>query len=203
MSRRQTTIEPGYFNALYRADGDPWRFRTSAYEADKYAATLAALRQPRYPAALEVGCSIGVFTAMLAPRCDALLAVDASEAALAIAVRDGAPPPNTTFARCLVPAEFPSGAFDLIVLSEVLYYLQQDDLERMAVACERAQQSGGQDIVMCHWLGETDYPMTGLEATERFAALMTSQGYTHAILHAETYRLDRLTRNHDPVERRA
>ena len=35
--------DPGYFERLYARDPDPWRFATSEYERDKYAATLAAL----------------------------------------------------------------------------------------------------------------------------------------------------------------
>ena len=43
MSRRKGTIPPGYFEALYAEDSDPWKFASSPYERDKYAATLAAL----------------------------------------------------------------------------------------------------------------------------------------------------------------
>ena len=69
------SLPAGYFEALYAAAPDPWDFEGSDYERGKYAATLAALPQPRYARALEVGCSIGVLTALLAPRCDRLLAV--------------------------------------------------------------------------------------------------------------------------------
>jgi hypothetical protein len=50
------------FDALYQADPDSWKFATSDYEANKYAATLAALPNVRYDAALEIGGSIGVLT---------------------------------------------------------------------------------------------------------------------------------------------
>ena len=83
MSRRTESIEPAYFDALYAADPDPWRFASSDYEREKYAATLDALPPRRFAAALEVGCSIGVLTRQLAARCDTLLALDVAEAALA------------------------------------------------------------------------------------------------------------------------
>ena len=48
MSRRKTSLPSTYFTALYAADADPWRFATSDYEREKYAATLAALPRPTY-----------------------------------------------------------------------------------------------------------------------------------------------------------
>ena len=71
------------FEALYDADPDPWRMETSAYEAAKYDATLAALPCASYERGLEVGCSIGVLTMRLAERCERLTAIDVSDAALA------------------------------------------------------------------------------------------------------------------------
>ncbi|MFC7609312.1 SAM-dependent methyltransferase [Teichococcus aestuarii] len=70
MTHPTGSLPAAYFEALYAADPDPWRFRDSAYEAGKYAATLAALERPRYGRVLEVGCSIGVLTKQLAGRCD-------------------------------------------------------------------------------------------------------------------------------------
>ena len=79
--RRETSIDPEYFEQLYRDKADPWGFETSPYEQAKYARTLAALPANRFTA-LEVGCANGVLTAQLGPRCDALLAVDVSDTAL-------------------------------------------------------------------------------------------------------------------------
>ena len=58
------------FEARYRADPDPWGYLASEYERKKYAATLAACGPGPFACALELGGSIGVFSAMLAPRCD-------------------------------------------------------------------------------------------------------------------------------------
>ena len=77
------SLAPEYFERLYAQSADPWDFEASPYEAAKYAATLAALPRPRYANAFELGCSIGVLTRALAPRCERLLATDVSEAALA------------------------------------------------------------------------------------------------------------------------
>ena len=66
------------FEALYRADPDPWGYTHSAYERDKYAATLEACGPGPFAHALELGGSIGVFSALLAPRCRALTTIDAA-----------------------------------------------------------------------------------------------------------------------------
>jgi hypothetical protein len=47
MSRADRTLGPAYFDNVYAADSDPWKFASSAYERDKYAATLAAFPKPR------------------------------------------------------------------------------------------------------------------------------------------------------------
>ena len=187
MTRRTATIPPEYFEQKYQADIDPWRFRTSEYERDKYQATVAALGKDRYEAALEVGCSIGVLTRQLSPRCATLLALDAS--AKAIEAAKSADIPNVTFRVANLPAEFPEGRFDLIVLSEVLYYFDEPDLRRVARSCMEAIAQDG-EIILCHWLGETDYPLTGIQASEMFARHVKVSLPARTILHDAIYRLE-------------
>jgi trans-aconitate methyltransferase len=191
MSRRTASIEPDYFNALYAADADPWRFASSPYEAEKYAATLAALPSRRFADALEVGCSIGVLTAQLAPRCDRLLALDVADAALAKAQ---ARCPAVRFERRRIPQEWPPGRFDLIMLSEVLYYLDAPAIADVAGRAVGALQPGG-SILLVHYLGETDYPTTGDDAATLFmaSAQAAGAGLTPALQsRAPGYRIDRL-----------
>lgn len=159
--------DPEHFERLYQRDPDPWRFATSDYERDKYAATLAALPAPRFARAFEVGCSIGVLTAALAGRCDRLLAVDVAASALAQARARCAALPQVEIVAMRVPDEWPSGDFDLIVISEVLYYLGLDGIDRTA---ERARQSlrPGGCVVLVNWHGATDGACSGDEAAERF-----------------------------------
>lgn len=170
------SLPAAYFDALYDRDPDPWRFETSAYERGKYAATVAALSRPHYRFGLEVGCSIGVLTSELAPRCDRLLGIDVAEAALARARARLQHRPNVRFACRAFPgevqAEAPQDGFDLIMLSEVLYYLDGAALTR-AARVTRAIAATGADILLVHWLGPTpDYPLTGDAAADAFIAAM-------------------------------
>lgn len=166
------SLEAGYFDRLYAADPDPWRFTTSVYEDAKYAATLAALPRERYASAVEVGCSIGVLTERLAARCDRLIGLDVAQAALDAAAARCRDRAGVAFAISTLPATPPPGRFDLIMLSEVLYYFDEAGVRAMAAAVA-AMASDGADIMLVHWLGPTpDYPLDGETAVTVFLGLL-------------------------------
>jgi SAM-dependent methyltransferase len=140
-----------HFERLAGESPDPWNYETSAYEQAKYRRTLAALPE-RTGATLELGCSVGVFTAMLAPRCRSLLAIDFSPTALRRARRrlDGVP--GVELSLRILPEEMPAGPFETIVCAEILYYwsasLVLDGLRRI----EAALAPGG-TLLAVHWRG--------------------------------------------------
>lgn len=187
--RREHSIEPAYFEALYKDKGDPWSFETSLYEAAKYAETLAALPALRFGSVLEVGCANGVLTAQLAPRCDALLAVDVSDTALAAARARCAGLPNVRIERRHLPDEAPAERFDLVLLSEVVYYWDSADIIRLADYLREAVHSDGY-VLLVHWIGETDYPKSGDDAVTE---LRVAMGEAVTLLRSDrhdAYRLD-------------
>lgn len=157
--RPSGSFAPEYFDELYDLRADPWDFATSSYEAEKYAASLAALPRAQYGCALELGCSIGVLTARLATRCRSLVATDISQKALAQARQSCAAHPHVSFLYHDVCSELPGGAFDLIVMSEIGYYLSLPDLEALRLRIRRALTAGGH-LLLVHYRGETNYPLT-------------------------------------------
>jgi trans-aconitate methyltransferase len=171
---------PEYFERLYRDNPDPWGFSTSWYERRKYALTTAALPAERYRSAFEPGCSIGVLTEMLAPRCEQLLAVDLNEDAVSAARSRLSARPHVRVERTTIPDHWPSGPFDLLVLSEVCYYFDPDELIGLM---ERATGSleAGATVVAVHWRGETDYPLT---ASATHAILAATPGL-ESVVHLE------------------
>jgi SAM-dependent methyltransferase len=188
------TLPPEYFDHVYQANRDPWNFETSPYEREKYAATLAALPRPHYAEAFEIGCSLGVLTAQLAPRCGHLLAVDVSEAALAQARARCAELPQVEIRLMQVPNEFPSQSFDLILLSEVGYYWSPDDLARATEKLIAALLPGGQ-LLLVHWTPPVhDYPLTGDDVHEFFLTKAAAEGPLRHLAgqRHEQYRLDLL-----------
>lgn len=191
MSRRLPTA---YFDDLYRASDDPWQMATSAYEAAKYAATVAMLPRPHYSNTLEIGCAIGVLSGVLADRCGNLVAVDVAEAALGRARDRNRSRSNIRFVQAGFPddaiPDAPAAGFDLIMLSEVLYYFAAETLPDV-VAATRHYAAPGADVALVHWLGPTpDYPLTGDAAAEAFLAALpaTVQRLAHA--RTEKYRID-------------
>ncbi|WP_082444332.1 SAM-dependent methyltransferase [Sphingomonas sp. Leaf242] len=186
--RREHSIEPAYFEALYKDRGDPWHFETSAYEAAKYDATLAALPSDRFASALEVGCANGVLTTRLAQRCDSLLAVDVSDTALTAARARCGDQSNVRVERLRLPAEAPDGAFDLVLLSEVVYYWDSADISRLAGYLRTAVLAGGH-VLLVHWIGETDYPKSGDDAV---AELQVALGEAVTVVRSDRYDAYRL-----------
>lgn len=151
-------------DALYRDNPDPWNFRESGYERAKYQTTLNLLPGRRYGTVLEVGCSIGVLGRRLAERSAHYLGIDASRIALRDAARDA--PSNMEFRAMTVPREFPGGTYDLVVLSEILYFLSAQDVARLARQVKAAAPDG--DVVLVNWRGPTARELQGDEAAEIF-----------------------------------
>lgn len=156
-----------HFQKIYDASPDPWGFATDPYEQEKYQRTVQALGDRRFAAGLEIGCSIGILTRMLAPRCDSLLGIDLVEQPLHAARARCADAPHVRFQRMQVPQAWPDGRFGLIVLSEVLYFLTAADIDW----CARRVRSSvlpGAAVILVNWLGVSDDPTPGDEAADRF-----------------------------------
>ena len=143
------SVEPQYFVDLYRRERDPWNFETSEYDRAKYEHSLGVLRW-WYESALELGCSIGVFTARLAPRCRRLSALDVSPDALHEAQRRCS---HLAQVRCVegrLPRDYPKGAYDLVTLCEIGYYLDGRDLDQLKERMIESLIPRGQ-ILLVHW----------------------------------------------------
>jgi SAM-dependent methyltransferase len=177
------------FDELYRASADPWDYATSAYERDKYADTLAALPARPLGRVLEVGCSIGVFTAMLAPRCRELVAIDFSARALELARGRVAGLDNVTLAQASFAEQVPDGEWDAILCSEVLYYLDAQAFSR-AVDWLSGQLHAGASVLAVSWRGQgREEPMRGDEAHDLLVERLARRHTLDA--RRDGYRLDR------------
>lgn len=186
------TLPPSYFDDVYTANADPWGFEHKPYEQAKYADTVMSLPRLFYESAFEVGCSLGVLTARLAPRCGSLLAVDGSQKPLARARELCQGLGNVQIAQMQVPDEFPALLFDLVVLSEVGYYWSPADMALAQGKILEHLQIGGH-LMLVHWTPWVhDYPLTGDEVHESFLALPGLR-WLHGH-RKDTYRLDVLER---------
>lgn len=157
-------VAPDHLESLYAATDDPWRFRTSAYERAKFSATRQALPRRRYRSGLEIGCGNGELARRLAPCCTAYTGVDAVERALVAARRAV---PSGRFCRLMLPAPLPEGAHDLIVLSEILYFLDGAGIAALAAQIDARWPEA--DLLCVTWLGPSGNPLQGEEAFALFA----------------------------------
>lgn len=142
---------PELFAGLYRDGADPWQVRSSWYERRKREVLLAALPRERYRLAAEPGCGLGELTRALAGRCDRLVATDVVEEAVAATARRVADLPGVQALRSDVddPRALPDGA-DLVVASELLYYLPPARVDAVLDRIAAALRPGG-DLVVAHW----------------------------------------------------
>ena len=132
-----------------------------------------------------------MLTRGLADRCEQLLAVDVSDDALDQARQRCIGMDHVRFERRVVPEELPAGPFDLVVLSEVGYYLAPADFGALLDRLADAVEPGGH-LVLVHWTGETDYPQT---ADDVHGAAREHEAWTgHWCHRTDDYRLDVLER---------
>jgi len=138
------------FEARYRSERDPWEYESSRYEQDKYAATLEACGRGRLGETLELGSSIGVFSELLADRCSRLTTIDGAPTAVAAARRRLADRANVEVLLGSIPDAIPIRRYDLIVASEILYYLEPEALQA-TIGRLRDLSAPLARIVAVHW----------------------------------------------------
>lgn len=185
-------MTPADFEARYGADPDPWAYTTSAYERAKYDATLAACGPGPFRCALELGSSIGVLSVRLAPRCRSLVTVDAAPTAVAEARRRLAGVPGVTAILGAIPAAIPQTRYDLVVASEILYYLDETQLARTLERLGELSLPGARWVAV-HWRPDgAERPLGAREVH----ALLHAQDWLAPVAdaHTDDYLLDVLER---------
>jgi SAM-dependent methyltransferase len=126
LSRSLTGRRRYEFEKLYAEDGDPWGYFSRPYEQEKYRRTLDFVLDHcgGKSSALEVGCSVGVFTKMIAPAFDSVLAIDIADEAAKLAAKTVAGERNVEVrSGDFLALEVAGRTFDVILFAEVLYYL--------------------------------------------------------------------------------
>ncbi|MBQ0819360.1 MULTISPECIES: nodulation methyltransferase NodS [Microvirga] len=116
------------------AADDPWRLDSNPFERERHRQMLRlAVAQETIENGLEVGCAAGAFTEMLAPHCQKLTVVDVVPHALDRTRHRLKDPPNISWITCDILRFSTREVFDLIVVAEVLYYLNSVSDMRAAV----------------------------------------------------------------------
>lgn len=172
-----------YFDAMYHGNPDPYAVRTRWYEQRKRAVLLASLPRQRYASAFEPGCGSAELTVQLADRCQRLLASDFSGPAVAAARERTAGLTHVRVAQHTLPKDWPAaqGPFDLIVLSEVGYFLEAAALREVARHCADSLSEDG-TLVACDW--RPDFAERAL-ATDTVHAALADLGLSRLVRHDE------------------
>ena len=182
------------FDRMYASDPDPWQVATSWYERRKIDIALACLRRPRYRFAWDAACGTGDLAARLADRCDAVLASDASAQACALTAARCAQVPQVRVEQSALPA-LPAGLQagprvgpgpDLVVLSEFLYYL--DDEARARTAARVADVAAPEaDLLAVHWTPQPeDAHLSGGRAHRELDDTLRAGGWGRLVSHQDT-----------------
>jgi peptidoglycan/xylan/chitin deacetylase (PgdA/CDA1 family) len=185
------------WDALYE-DEDPWNYG-SAYEQEKYDRTIELLPKSGIERALELACAEGRFTRLLAPHVGNLIATDISQVAVERAQNRCREFGNIEFSRLdLISDELP-GELDLIVCSEVLYFLGDIAILREAAKRMAAKLKPGGSVLSAHsFVVSDDRERTGFDWGTSFggetiaAVFAETEGLVleHSIL-TDLYRIDR------------
>lgn len=175
-----------YFDVLYNDNSDPWQYQTRWYEKRKRDICLAILPQSQYKHGIELGCGNGVLSELLAQRCHALVSIDGNQQAVQLAKERLADLPHVKVIQGVIPNRllnlkasimeaYPLSddtstnkpPFDLIVVSEILYYLSPNDIDKVIAWAQQNLAIGG-TLLCCHWRYAIDgFTMTGETVHQR------------------------------------
>jgi SAM-dependent methyltransferase len=187
----KVACEPAAFERRYQLNPDPWNFAHSPYEQERYAIMLRTLGRARYETAYEPGCSIGEFTALLAPRCQRIFASDISPSAVAAARKRCAAHAHVDITVGALPDQISGGRFDLIVFSELGYYFSEPQLQQIGASLYERLLPGG-ELMAVHWLGNSaDHVLHGNDVGQILGDCLSPYQATERIERIEAgFRID-------------
>jgi cyclopropane fatty-acyl-phospholipid synthase-like methyltransferase len=140
------------------------------------------LPQPTYRHALELGCSVGILTAALTARCDHVTATDIVQAALDetdARLRAASRRQHVTLQRTSIDYAWPADDFDLVVLSEVAYYLSENTL-RQVMDRDVSKLMPSTTLLAARWRHPVNaYPLDGDRTNDIIGATPTLHQTAH------------------------
>ncbi|WP_314960722.1 nodulation methyltransferase NodS [Bradyrhizobium cosmicum] len=118
------------------ANDDPWRLDDNPFERMRHTQLLRlSMSSGAVSNGLEIGCAAGAFTEKLAPHCKRLTVIDVMPRAIGRAVQRTKRWSHINWAATDILQFSTEELFDLIVVAEVLYYLE--DVTRMRIAIDK------------------------------------------------------------------
>ena len=157
------------FEAKFAGEGDPWSTWTNGDEAVKRAAILRALGTGVLGRVLEFGAGNGSNSQALARRA---LRLDATEATasgtLLVAEAIAHQTPRARASLLVVPQRPPRPQYDVIVIAELLYYLDRRAMRRLALQVSQLLRPGGRLVLAHHQITFYDFAQHAAGIHDRF-----------------------------------
>ncbi|MED6318209.1 MAG: class I SAM-dependent methyltransferase [Pseudomonadota bacterium] len=208
-SSQYSAYSDSYFDELYNDNTDPWQYQTRWYEERKRNTCLALLPQPHYELAIELGCGNGVLSELLAHRCQDLISIDGNHQAVKLAKERLAALPHARVIQGIVPDKLFSlkelleqrkplsentsinqPPFDLIVISEILYYLSSSDIDVIINWALHNLALNG-TLLCCHWRYAIDgFAMTGESVHQRLHQVFTNNNENQYAFNHQSQMID-------------
>jgi len=189
-----------YWEEVFQ-EPDPWNYG-SPYEQEKYARQIELLPEGPIGKALELACAEGRFTEKLASYVEQLIATDISATALERARERCSLRENIEFRQLDLVVDPLPEELDLVVCSEVLYYLDDEaELRMFAQRLAAALKPGGHILTAHAFVLKDDLSRTGFDWESPWGAKTITRvfsGVPGLVLErsvcTELYRIDRFAR---------
>jgi SAM-dependent methyltransferase len=186
------TTSQQFFESKYQENRDPWAFASNDYEQNRYSTILHALGCRHYKRAFEPGCSIGILTARLASICKQVHAIDISPTAVRQALQYCEHLSNVSIRCGSLPKDVPAGTFDLVVLSEIGYYFDRQELLKVGSQIAGHLEPSGV-LLAVHWLGHSPDHLIDGDAVHEVLGHLDGLTLEYSERH-EGFRIDRWVR---------
>lgn len=129
---------------------DPWGYQKHWYEKRRRQLIAAMLPNEKLGRVLEIGCSTGLITRLLASRAGTVLAIDVSAKAVELARARLQDLRNVQVVHTDITRGWPQQGFDHILLCDVAYYLQEAQIRQLAQNV-RAESAPECVLLLAHW----------------------------------------------------
>ena len=120
-----------FFDFIYRLNKDPFKVVDSNYESEKLNTIKNVLGKRKFNSALDIGCGTGYLTVELISVARRIIGIDISKTAINTASDNFRKVENINFICGDVCDLDTNNKFDLFICSEILYYLNPTEIEKL------------------------------------------------------------------------
>ncbi|MGB3753242.1 MAG: methyltransferase [Parerythrobacter sp.] len=164
------------FAATFADDDDPWQTFTARDEAIKRSAIVHAVGPHRLGRVYELASGNGSNSKALITRAMRLDAVEGTAEGTKLTQHALRAEPRARALHLPLPARSPRAGYDCIVIAELLYYLTQRQMHRVAIETDRIARPGTRLVLAHHTIDFHDFSQHAHGIHGRFLSSLTRFG---------------------------